>query len=191
MQRGLDCGGLVLENDEALYRRVRAGDEAALDKLITRYHEPLFKFLYRMTDDPTLAEDLLQETFTRLITYRGRAPDRFRAWLYAIAANLARDHFRSAYYRHTSTDGVDGLDVQASSIAEDAFLRSAQREHIAQALQQLTAEQREVVVLRFYHDLRLEEIALISNAPIGTVKSRLFYALKRLKTLLAVAEAQR
>lgn len=178
-----------MESDEALYRRIRAGNEIALEELIARYHEPLFKFLYRMTDERALTEDLLQETFTRLVTHRGRAPDRFRAWLYTVAANLARDHFRSARYRHTATDGLD--DLQASSVAEDAFLRSAQREHVAQALQQLSPEQREVVILRFYHDLRLEEIAQISDAPIGTVKSRLFYALKRLKVLLSVAETQR
>ena len=179
-----------MASDEALYRRIVAGDEAALRTLIDRHREALFGFLYRMTNDRAIAEDLLQETFMRLVTHRGKSPDRFRAWLYTIAANLARDHFRSAHVRHTSTDALDGLDLREASIAEESLLRNAERERVARALQELPPEQREVIILRFYHELRLDEIALISDVPLGTVKSRLFYALKRLKALLVIAESE-
>lgn len=179
-------------SDKWLYQRTLQGDTTAFELLVDRYHAPLFRFLYRQTGDYMLAEDLLQETFTRLITYHGDPPEHFRAWAYAVASNLARDHFRSAHYRHEA-DAVDQddetilarhFDSSQTPAVEDMLSLNATADAVAQALQQLTPEQRETVILRFYHSLPLNEIALISSIPLGTVKSRLFHALRRLKGLL-------
>ncbi len=171
-------------DDEALYRAVLRGDETALAELVARYHSAIYGYLYRYTGDPALADDLAQETFIRLVTNRGAPPARFRAWLYTIATNLARDHFRSAAYRHEQT--VDFTD-RGESIADDR-LPDVPQADVAAALIALPSPQREVIVLRFYHDLKLDEIAAITGAPLGTVKSRLFHALKGLKGFLAITE---
>jgi len=197
-------------HDEVLYRRVLDGDTDAFEALVSRYHDPLFRFLYRQTGDYAAAEDLLQETFTRLITYHGRLPDHFRAWAYTVASNLARDYFRSAHYRHetkfaeyatkypaqyaesdnqTADHATDRFYTSAESVPppamDDLLILNGQRESVMHALARLTPDHRETVILRFYHDLKLDEIAIVSGVPIGTVKSRLFHALKQLKVLLS------
>lgn len=171
-------------NDEALSRRVMQGDEAALAELVARYHSAIYGYLYRYTGDPALADDLAQETFIRLVTQRTAPPTHFRAWLYTVATNLARDHFRSAAYRR---EQALELDDRARQSAEPPALENADV-NVAAALLKLSPPQREVIVLRFYHDLKLDEIAQITDAPLGTVKSRLFHALKGLKGFLAVTE---
>ena len=175
-------------SDEVLYARVCAGDREALGDLVDRYHAPLLRFLERMTGQPQTAEDLVQETFVRMITYRGKPPERFRAWAYTVARNLARDLFRSAAQRREWTDPLEE-DVSGQVDAETSSLEAcvAQSEDClkaAQALLGLPVALREIINLRFYHDLRLEEIAEITGSPLGTVKSRLYHGLKALKAML-------
>lgn len=176
-------------DDTSLYKRLKTGDETALESLIERYHRPLFAFLYRLTDDHALADDLAQEVFIRLVKYQGAAPANFRAWIFTVARNLAHDHFRSAHYQHeqpaefADNDYPTEQDIALSP--EHHALYTDGRREIAAALQTLPPDQREVVILRFYHDMSLGEIAGIADAPLGTIKSRLFHALKKLKEPLA------
>lgn len=177
-----------MEADEALYARSLKGDRAALEILVERYHPPLFKFLYRMTGLEQTAEDLAQESFIRLITYQGEPPRRFKYWAFTLAANLARDHFRSAAYRRE--EGLDQLetDLRADEGVEKAVLESVSRQQAAQMLESLPEELREVLVLRFYHDLKLEGIAEILSIPLSTVKTRLYRALRMAGQKLACEE---
>lgn len=170
--------------DETLYMQVLKGDEAALGELVRRYHSPLYKFLCRQTGDNALADDLAQETFTRMITYRGTPPSKFRAWAYTIASNLARDYFRSARYRYERVTDFEDSD----EMSDDFSFPADERGEVINALAKLSPDHREVLILRFYHDLRLEEIAEVTGVPLGTVKSRLFHALKGVKGFLAVME---
>jgi RNA polymerase sigma-70 factor (ECF subfamily) len=176
--------------DETLYQRVMAGDRGALSELVGRYHSPLCRFLYRHTGDRMLADDLVQETFARLLTHQGAPPERFRAWIYTIAANLARDAFRSAYHRREQADPFDSDELVAKEDAaqvrplDEGLDRETDRRQVLDALLQLSPDHRAVVILRFYHELPLDEIATITGTPLGTVKSRLYYALKQLKGTL-------
>jgi RNA polymerase sigma-70 factor, ECF subfamily len=194
----------MIESDETLYAKVLAGRRNALTGLVDRYHAPLYRLLYYLTGHPQTAEDLVQDAFLRALAYRGSPPDSFKAWIFAIARNLAIDHFRSAAYRRE--EGLqfdDDLPVPLNdSILSSAFTArggpSAEHEFIAQvegkevvaALQQLSPLHRETLVLRYYYDLKLEEIAAITGAPLGTVKSRLFNALGKLKAFLEREEAR-
>jgi RNA polymerase sigma factor (sigma-70 family) len=172
-------------DDETLYQQVLSKDEAALVELVSRYHNAIYKFLYRYSGDAALADDIAQETFIRLINFRGPSPRCFRAWVYTIAANLIRDHFRSAGYRYEqATDFEDGVEPTA----DHDDLVGHEHDDVLAALAKLSPEHRETILLRFYHALKLEEIAEITGVPIGTVKSRLFHALKGLKGFLAVTE---
>lgn len=190
-------GGNGLDSDESLYAQVLAGSRSALAELVNRYHGPLLKFLYRLTGQAQTAEDLAQETFIRLLTYQGSAPDRFRPWVFTIARNLARDHFRSAPVRREVASqpdfdpadchpGHDGLAVLQD--VETLASQASERRQVTALLQHLPANQREVIVLRFYHELPLEEIAEITGAPPGTVKSRLFHGLRRARRILQAEE---
>lgn len=180
-----------MAEDSALYGRVRAGDQDALRLLVARYHRPLFDFLYRLTDDRAEAEDLVQQAFIRVLTFKGDPPTHLQGWLFTIARHLAYDHFRSAWVRRESavdfTNGADALLPAPDSTPEQQMIAVNDEQMIVQLLQSLPAEQREVVILRFYHDLSLAAIADVVNAPLGTVKSRLFHALKKLKFQLIVS----
>lgn len=174
-----------MDDDNAIYARLRMGDQEALRVLIVRYHRLLFDFLYRLTDDHALADDFAQQTFIRILTYQGQAPSHMRGWLFTIARNLAYDHFRSARFRYEHITDFsshdDSVPSEPVTTLEQMTIIDDQRQAVAHMLQRLPPEQREVVILRFYHDLSLQEIADVVDAPLGTVKSRLFHALRKLK----------
>ena len=110
----------ALRTDEQFALGLQTGDADCLPPLVERHHSPLLGFLYRMTGgDRPLAEDLVQETFFRAIRHiaQYRHPRPFKPWLYAIAVNLTRDHFKSADARRT--DSMSGsFDAPAESSAE-------------------------------------------------------------------------
>lgn len=177
-----------MDDERALVARVRGGDGEALRRLVMAYHRPLFAFLFRLTNDHALADDLAQETFIRITAQRGRPPDNVRAWAFTVARNLAYDHYRSAPYRREQATAFDEgeLDWANEAAPELVVIEADQQAEVAAHLQKLPPEQREVVILRFYHDLPLSEIAQVTAAPLGTVKSRLFHALRKLKSELEV-----
>lgn len=184
-----------MESDENLYAQVFAGSRTALAELVTRYHGPLLKFLSRMTGQIQPAEDLVQDTFIRILNYRGVPPERFRPWIYQIARNLARDTFRSAVVRREVVILPASYLNDQSSAAEHDVENQIQHtwdgQQVNALLQKLPEEQREVLVLRFYHEMPLEEIAEITSAPLGTVKSRLFRGLRRARQILEGEEVYR
>ncbi len=184
-----------MESDEQVYARVRAGDRAALSGLIVRYHRLLLKYLSRMTGQTLPAEDLVQDTFIRILTFRGVPPESFRPWIYQIAHNLAIDYFRSARVRRETEyllDEDQGIERRAEPLdTESLALQSSDRLEVNALLRGLPANQREVIVLRFYHELSLEEISTITGAPVGTVKSRLFHGLRRARQILEQDEVNR
>jgi len=178
-------------DDEQLAEQLKQGDRSALTPLVERHYGALIGYAYRLTyGDHSLAEDLVQETFLRVLrgihTYVYPRP--FKPWLYAIASNLARDQFKSADARYT-----DALD-EAFEIATEVDSAALSGDEIAQihaALQRLPTHQREALVLRYYNDLSLQEIADALHIPVGTVKSRLSLGLGRMKQMLEVDGAGR
>ncbi len=176
----------ALPTDEQLASGVQRGRAADLTALVERHHGPLLGFLYRLTaGDRALAEDLTQEAFLRALRriaqYRPARP--FKPWLYAIAVNAARDHFKRADTRRTEalTDEFDPPDPGA---VDEGLLAAEDAGRVARALGALPAPQRETLVLRYYQDLSLAEVAEVLEIPLGTVKSRLSVGLDRLKRLL-------
>jgi RNA polymerase sigma-70 factor (ECF subfamily) len=182
--------------DEDLALGVQQGRTADLNGLVERHFGPLVGYLYRMTGgDRMLSEDMAQETFLRVLrAIRSYAyPRPFKPWLYAIATNLARNHYRQADTRHTISSPEDGLsaNIPADSAPEDTLLEDASVQEVIGALWALPVHQREVVVLRYYQELPLAEVAETLGIPIGTVKSRLSLGLGRLRELLEVKEHER
>jgi RNA polymerase sigma-70 factor (ECF subfamily) len=177
----------VQPTDEELMASVMAGDRAALRPLVERHHAALLGFLYRMVaGDRPLAEDLVQEAFLRLIRQRSYSSGRpFKPWLYAIASNVARDHFRSSG-RHDAALGEDALAGLADPRPGPERLSEAGESNraVAVALSRLGHEYRAALILRFFHDMSMQSIAETLGIPIGTVKSRLSVGTRQLRELL-------
>jgi RNA polymerase sigma-70 factor (ECF subfamily) len=178
------------QSDKTLMAAVMAGDGAALATLVERHHSSLLGYLYRLVGgDRPLAEDLCQETFLRLLHQQHYQPDRpFKPWLYAIATNLTRDHFKSAavsraQWQAEQDETLLGL-CDPTPGPEERTLTAEQGAAIAAAFAQLGEEYRATLLLRFYQGLSLQDIADVLQVPLGTVKSRLSVGTHRLRALL-------
>lgn len=169
--------------DEQLALQLQQGHRAALATLVERHYDALLGYLYRMmSGDRALAEDLVQETFLRVLTavQQYQHPRPFKPWLYAIATNLARNHYKRADTRHT--DSVDDdLECEDGDVPEDVLLARDEVQAVIAALAALSDEQREVIVLYYYQSLEGPEIAAALNIPLGTVRSRLAAGVRRLR----------
>jgi RNA polymerase sigma-70 factor, ECF subfamily len=174
-------------SDEELMSAVMAGDAASLRRLVERYHAPLLGFFFRLLHgDRAGAEDCVQETFLRLLQQRTYRPDRtFKPWLYAVAANLGRDRGRERA-RTPAMAPEEALAALPDSGPQPAELAEAREEsrRVAAALSLLSEEYRMTLILRYYHDLTLQDIAETLGVPLGTVKSRLTVGTRRLRALL-------
>ncbi len=168
-------------SDEELFSVWRAGDDAAYAALFRRWQAPLRRHLTRMLDDPAAADDLVVETFLRLHRHRGRwrTGTPVRPWLYTIARNLARNRLRAERLW-----GWLPLGAASDRSAPPPADREVSR-RVAAAFAALPAAQREACSLRLLGELSLGEIAHVTRVPVGTVKSRLFHGLRRLRVLLA------
>lgn len=188
-------------NDEALFDQVLLGSQPALEELVTRYYGLLRGYFYHLVDGNLQdSEDLVQETFLRILRYKGEPPHRFRFWVYTIARNLANDRFRSARYKRELTgiktdlaeDEAEYLSLSRTDptdhVLEANVLDQVSAKIVCQNLGCLPETQREVIIMRFYGEMKLEEIAEIIGCPLGTVKSRLYKGLKRYKRILEEVE---
>lgn len=186
--------------DEELARQLQAGNEAALEALVHRYHARIFGYVYRLVNDYHETQDIVQECFIRACGGIGRYsyPRPFKPWIYAIATNLCRDWAKSAYRRRVVLaepgEGGDALAAgeprpQDSVPSPDEFLqRQAERAAMMRALASLPEINRQVLVLRFYEELKITEIADVLGIPEGTVKSRLAAAVRQLRDALCGEE---
>ncbi|MDQ0091026.1 RNA polymerase sigma-70 factor (ECF subfamily) [Paenibacillus anaericanus] len=181
--------------DEQLLMQFKQGNTAVLELFVYRYHQTIYAYLYRLTSKRQLAEDLAQECFVRVFTalQAGRLPERFRPWIYRIATNLCRDVWKSGAYRYEVTakdtgvyDAADGGKDTVASFLDKQY----EREAVIAALGALPEEERQIVILRFYEELKLEEIAELLELPLGTVKSKLYRAFRRLADILQKGEDQ-
>jgi RNA polymerase sigma-70 factor, ECF subfamily len=169
-------------SDERLFAAYRAGDAAAFETLFERYQAPLARHLGRMLDDPAAAEDLVVETFLRLHRHRDRWREAtpLRPWIFTIARNLARNLLRAQRLW-----GWLPLSPAEEAPPPPAAEAGEVRRRVAAAFAVLPPAQREACSLRLLGGLPMQDIARVTGTSVGTVKSRLFYGLRRLRTLLA------
>ena len=182
--------------DETLMVRYQRGDRQAFAALVRRHHRPLYNFVLRQLHKPTTAEDVTQEVFLRVVQNASefKHEARFSTWVYAIARNLCIDHLRkSVHRRHPSLDQPlgpgedarllgDGVaDAHPSTSAERATASSEMMTILVQAVETLPEEQREVFLLREVANLPFKEIAEVTKSSENTVKSRMRYALEKLR----------
>jgi RNA polymerase sigma-70 factor (ECF subfamily) len=178
------------KTDEELMLAYAGGDLIAFEMLYKRHRGMLYRFLLRALRHRADADELFQDTWSRLIAARERyRPDaRFTTWLLQIAHNLVIDRFRrqrpQASDEETETV-FRNLDAPESEQPERALTEFEQRRRLQLALEELPDEQRVAFLLRVESGLGLEEIAVITGAGRETVKSRLRYALARIRARFA------
>lgn len=187
--------------DETLMLRYQQGDRVAFAQLVRRHQAPLYNFALRQVRIPQVAEDVVQETFVRVVQNAAdfKHEARFTTWVYTITRNLCIDHLRKrALRKHPSLDESRGEEGDGPTLGEQTADPRASvereatgtelKERIARAVDTLPDEQREVFLMREIANLPFKEIAEITNVPENTVKSRMRYALERLQEALAEYE---
>jgi RNA polymerase sigma-70 factor (ECF subfamily) len=180
--------GIGDPDDDALMLAWAGGDAAAFEQLYGRHRSRLYRYFLRQLRDAALADDLFQDTWQKVIATRAEwRPDApFAAWLYRIAQNRLGDHWRSARLRPPAPDDAEvrlarlpGHDTPERILGE-----FEQRRQLQLALEALPQEQRDVLLLRLDQELTLEQIGAITGVGRETVKSRLRYAMDKLRLQL-------
>jgi RNA polymerase sigma factor (sigma-70 family) len=154
------------------------------ERLYAEHAGPLFSFLALRTGDRALAQDLLADTFERVLLARRRFDRRKgteKAWIYSIALNRLRDHLRRA---STEKRAVERAGQEAGAAAGDPLDRLERSEFVAAAMARLGAEEREALALRYGADLTVPEVAKVLGQPLTTVEGRIYRALRQLRAEL-------
>jgi RNA polymerase sigma-70 factor (ECF subfamily) len=172
-------------SDEALIGTIAAGDRRAMQALYARYNVRIYRFVLRLTNDSSLAEDLVSEVF--LDVWRGaegfKAKSRVSTWMLAIARHKALSALRRRSNEQLDEDATPAI-ADPTDDAETTANNRDRRAIVQQCLSQLSALHREVLDLVYYHEKSVDEVAEIVGAPANTVKTRMFYARKRMQALL-------
>jgi RNA polymerase sigma factor (sigma-70 family) len=180
-------------SDQELISLFTSGNVNALETLVLRHKDKLYTSIHFLVKDKYLAEDIFQDVFIRIIdTVRsGRYTDegKFLPWAMRIAHNLCVDHFRKVKRQPTIKTGDDQdlfevLNFTEPS-AEDTMIRNQSHSRVRQLLDQLPADQREVIILRHYADLSFKEIAALTGCSINTALGRMRYGLINLRKMMA------
>jgi RNA polymerase sigma-70 factor (ECF subfamily) len=178
--------------DEVLIGRIADGDRLAMQVLYARHHVRVFRFVVRLVRDDSIAEDLISEVFLDVWRQAGRFEGRssVSTWLLAIARFKAL----SALRRRPDEELDEVAVAKVEDQSDDPAITLEKKDKsalIQKCLMGLSAQHREVVDLVYYHDKSVEEVAQIVGIPENTVKTRMFYARKRLAELLKAAGIDR
>ena len=176
--------------DEALALRLRAGDAAAGEVLAKRFYVPLVRYLHRLTGSDHLAEELHQQTWLSVLEHIGRFDPAssggggFKAWLFRIATNKTNDHWRSRGRERAATKGLRLVTDDAGPAADHRLESTEQQLKLRRAIDQLPEAQRQVLMLRYYSNLKFVEIAQMLGCPLNTALGRMFKANRKLRQMM-------
>jgi RNA polymerase sigma factor (sigma-70 family) len=172
--------------DNALMARVRAGDLAKLAVLFERHHRALFRYFVSMNRSREMAEDLVQDVFFRMLRYRGSydSQQSFTAWMYQIARRAGLDRAQKHRAEVTGIDEFVTGRAEPVSPAPGPEERAAQGQNLTllkRALDKLPSDKREVLILSRFHEMKYEDIAVVLGCEVGTVKVRVYRAIRALE----------
>ena len=171
-----------MRTDTELVNAVRQGDLRAFDELYGRYERRLFSYILRLVGDRPAAEDLLQDVFMAVLRKEGYCPERgrFGAWLFTVARRRCLNHTRD---RSRRAERLRELAAEPPSATADASPESdfGRRELVLRALEAVSDEHRETLILKEVAGLTCREIASVQDVPEGTVKSRLHHAIRAVR----------
>jgi RNA polymerase sigma-70 factor, ECF subfamily len=175
-------------SDEILVERIAAGDKLAMQVLFARHRTNVYRWLLRFVGNETVAEDLLSDVFFDVWQQAGRFEGRaaVTTWLLSIARYKAL----SARRRRTEAELDEIIETTVADSADNpevALQRKSRNELVRAALMKLSPDHREIIDLVYYHEKSVDDCALILNIPAATVKTRMFYARKKLADLVQEA----
>src|SRR5262245_62484308 len=179
-------------SDEALIARIASGDRDAMRALYLKHHVRVYRFVMRLVRNQTTAEDVISDVFLDVWRQAGSFEGRsaVSTWLLAIARFKALSVLRRKPEEELAEDGAAGLSDPADN-PEVSVQKQDTGAILRQCLTALTREHREVIDLVYYHEKSVEEVSRIVGIPQATVKTRMFYARKRLSRLLRSAGVDR
>jgi len=179
-------------SDEALIGRIASGDKVAMQVLFARHHVRVYRFVLRLVRDQTKAEDLISEVFLDVWRQAGKfeARSAVSTWLLAIARYKALSALRRRPDEELDDEAAAAIEDTADN-PEVALEKKDKGEILRKCLTALSPEHREIIDLVYYHEKSVEEVAEIVGIPENTVKTRMFYARKRLAELLKAAGVDR
>ena len=182
-----------VQSDRALLGQYLAGDQSAISQLIDRHNRRVRDYIRMMVKDHDLADDILQETFIKVVRVidEGRYVDsgKFLSWVLRIAHNQVIDHFRQQKQQKQITEADAGYDVLgtlrfAEPTVEDRMVSEQIAADLRNLVEELPAEQREVVKMRYYANLTFKEIAEATDVSVNTALGRMRYALINLRRMI-------
>lgn len=177
---------VVAERDQLPVAQARAGDPAAWDALFRRYQLPLYVYVFELVHDEQASLDIVQETFINAARHIGglREGDKFGGWLFGIAHQKCIQRWRRQTREENALQEAGAAAPEFDPSPEELLIRQEDEEAFMRLLNRLPPAQRSVLLLHFIEDFSIEQIAEITGAAPGTVKSRLHYARKALRELL-------
>ena len=180
------AGFVGMTGDDALISAIAAGDQRAMRTLYNRHNVRIFRFACRLVGDASSAEDVISEAFIEV----WRQADRFEGRSTALTWIMSIARFKALSVRRRRQEvELDEKTAETaadqSSTPEEAVLEMDRSAQLRACLMQISPEHREIIDLVYYHDKTIEEVAEIIGAPRNTVKTRMFYARRRLAQLLA------
>lgn len=184
---------------QPLLSRCAAGDDQAIEMLVRQFETSVFRLALSVLDDPMEATEIAQETFLSAINslshYQEKAS--FKSWLFTITMNLSRSRLRKRKTLDRLRNALAGmllLETRKTDSPEEAVIQNEKERAAWQALSRLDEKHRLPIILRYFHEMPINEIAQILNVSEGTIHSRLHYAREKLqanlKPLLTGEESQ-
>lgn len=171
-----------LMNDEQVMEAVKNGDLQQASVLFDRYHKRIFNFLARMTMDRDVAEDLTQNVFLRMIKYRSsfRPENKFVPWIYQLARNIFSDHYQ--LQKNKYSDFIDVENMRDEVVDSGDSEEQDEREMLLhKSLALLSEDQRELLVLTRFQQMKYEEVALIMDTSVANIKVKVHRAIAKLR----------
>jgi len=179
-------------SDEAVMLAVREGEVAKLGLLFDRYHRALFDFFCRMVSNRSVAEDLVQDVFFRILKYRKtyRDDSHFTTWMFHIARNARIDHFKK--HRGEVMFPEEGFDVPGHGpFPSQQFEKEQEAALLKKALARLSEEKRELLILARYREMKYDQIADFYGVDTGTIKVRVHRAVKELREIYSKVSGEK
>jgi RNA polymerase sigma-70 factor (ECF subfamily) len=187
-----EAAGVADRLENRLLDACRRGEAESLRRLVDAHYEPLYRFLWRLTASPEMAEELTQEAFVRALgrlhSFDGRAS--FSTWLHAIAINLWKDA-RRRLPREVGVPLEEAPLVDDGPRCDQEAMARLEREEVRQAVERLPDAQRVAILLFYYQGMTYSEIARACECPVGTVGSWIHHGVRALRRMLQTPVAER
>lgn len=181
---------MELDDDQVLIKKVLAGNKSSFEELMKKYNKKIYGFIYRMVRDNEVAIELTQDFFIKIfnVVAKYNFEYKFSTWAYRICYNLVIDYVRKhqTYIDSLDDDNISQKQMLESDnyVSEDGFNileKEELRNYIWKAVDSIPVKYKELILLRYLQGLKYDEIADITELPVGTVKNRIFKAKELLK----------